>query len=512
MKANESLRDSESLISNGNRFKLSFFSPPNSSSRYVGIMFNLPVMTVVWVANRNKPLNDSMGTFKISSDGNLVILDGRKETSFIWKDGYPYFRTGPWNGQRFTGLPHMESDFNIGANVVRDSPGIAYLIYTHSSSSDLTYFNLNSSGHLVLKLWSDEKTWDVAWSLIRSECDMYGKCGPFGSCKANHKPICTCFPGFVPTNKDEWEAGNWTTGCKREVPLQCERNDSLGKQDEFLKVKGVKVPDHFKWYPSLEGDCKGTCLSNCSCKAYANPSGIGCLQWTETLTDAQEFTYGGDDLYIRLAYSGQDKKNDRRTIIATTVVLGSLLIAVCTYLLPKLLLNYRAKKRKNKLISSKIKGTDAGYSEESRLKHDKHGVKLEEVPLFKFEILSNATEKFDPVNKLGQGGFGAVYKVWKLWNDGKIVTLMDPSIYNAGMEGDIVRYANVGLLCVQEVAADRPNISTVLSMLSCEIIDFPCPKEPAFLKMQMSRGTESSIESSGKGSTNDVTISIVERR
>ncbi|XP_042039086.1 G-type lectin S-receptor-like serine/threonine-protein kinase At1g11300 [Salvia splendens] len=82
IKANESLANSEALISNGNRFKLSFFSPPNSSRRYLGIMYNLPVMTVVWVANRNKPLNDSSATFQISSDGNLVILDGRKE--IVW--------------------------------------------------------------------------------------------------------------------------------------------------------------------------------------------------------------------------------------------------------------------------------------------------------------------------------------------------------------------------------------------------------------------------------------------
>ncbi|XP_047964526.1 G-type lectin S-receptor-like serine/threonine-protein kinase SD1-13 [Salvia hispanica] len=82
IKANESLANYEALISNGNRFKLSFFSPPNSSRRYLGIMYNLPLMTVVWVANRNKPLNDLSGTFQISSDGNLVILDGRKD--IVW--------------------------------------------------------------------------------------------------------------------------------------------------------------------------------------------------------------------------------------------------------------------------------------------------------------------------------------------------------------------------------------------------------------------------------------------
>ena len=50
-------------------------------------------------------------------------------------------------------------------------------------------------------------------------------------------------------------------------------------------------------------------------------------------------------------------------------------------------------------------------------------------------------------------------QVWKLSNQGNIVNLIDPTIYDSGMEDDILRYANVGLLCVQEIAADRPNIS-----------------------------------------------------
>jgi len=37
--------------------------------------------------------------------------------------------------------------------------------------------------------------------------------------------------------------------------------------------------------------------------------------------------------------------------------------------------------------------------------------KLEELPLFKFEELTIATNNFHVTNKLGQGGFGPVYKV-----------------------------------------------------------------------------------------------------
>ena len=79
----EPIKDSDYIISNGNAFKLGFFSPVNSTNRYLGIWYNkksdLPAQ---WVANRDKPLKDSSGVLTISEDGNLVILNGQKE--ILW--------------------------------------------------------------------------------------------------------------------------------------------------------------------------------------------------------------------------------------------------------------------------------------------------------------------------------------------------------------------------------------------------------------------------------------------
>ena len=38
-------------------------------------------------------------------------------------------------------------------------------------------------------------------------------------------------------------------------------------------------------------------------------------------------------------------------------------------------------------------------------------IKLEELPVYEFEKLATATDSFDQRKKLGQGGFGPVYKV-----------------------------------------------------------------------------------------------------
>jgi hypothetical protein len=59
------------------------FSALNSTNRYLGIWYvEISVFTVVWVANRNKPLKNSSGVLTISEDGNLVVLDGQKE--ILW--------------------------------------------------------------------------------------------------------------------------------------------------------------------------------------------------------------------------------------------------------------------------------------------------------------------------------------------------------------------------------------------------------------------------------------------
>ncbi|PIA58003.1 hypothetical protein AQUCO_00500141v1 [Aquilegia coerulea] len=81
---NELIRDSNSITSVNQTFKLGFFSPGNSSNRYVGIWYNsLPGGRLyIWIANRDNPLTDSSGVLRITDDGNLVVLDGKEEV--VW--------------------------------------------------------------------------------------------------------------------------------------------------------------------------------------------------------------------------------------------------------------------------------------------------------------------------------------------------------------------------------------------------------------------------------------------
>lgn len=60
--------------------------------------------------------------------------------------------------------------------------------------------------------------------------------------------------------------------------------------------------------------------------------------------------------------------------------------------------------------NSFLKRREAQFSDDSLL-GEINQVDFQELPLFEFEILVTATNSFQPSNKLGQGGFGLVYKV-----------------------------------------------------------------------------------------------------
>lgn len=482
------LKDPETIISKNNNFALGFFSPPNSTKRYVGIWYSKPsVRDVIWVANKNKPLNDSSGVLKISKDGNLqvhdskneilwssnvsslsvsvdlsvallldsgnLVLQSRGETvwqsfdhptdSFlpnmkltitkngnekkalqswkspsdpsdgqftagidtfilpqlvVWDGNHTHWRSGPWNGNILIGVQFNFRDFiNAQLVVSNDKEGTITTTYFYPNKSLLSTYMLRTDGKFTQIWWDDRKQkWEVEWQVPATECDIYGKCGAFGTCNSKRPTICQCLKGFEPKNKAEWSKGNWSGGCLRRTKLHCEKG--IGKQDGFLRLKMMKVPDNAEWRFGLNQDqCRSQCLNNCSCLAYAYDTGIGCMTWSTSLIDVQEFSVGGVDLYLRLEHSelGTNKKKVLTAVIGSFV--GTTVIAVLLCFLWRQRAHHQDKKQtmnKDANINSDTKST----------------VKFEEIPQFKFETLTAVTNNFHEGNKLGRGGFGSVYK------------------------------------------------------------------------------------------------------
>lgn len=69
--------EDESIVSKGKIFEMGFFSPVNSSGRtYLGIWYyQVFPQTIVWVANRDTPIEAGKGVLQIAEDGNLVVTN-----------------------------------------------------------------------------------------------------------------------------------------------------------------------------------------------------------------------------------------------------------------------------------------------------------------------------------------------------------------------------------------------------------------------------------------------------
>ncbi|KAI7737795.1 hypothetical protein M8C21_011970, partial [Ambrosia artemisiifolia] len=463
--ANQMLRYNETIVSPQETFELGFFSPPNSTNHYVGIWYKkISTGTVVWVANSvNSPLTDTYGELTLTLQGVLILRDATKgnvvwasanlsttsvrnpigqlldtgnfiiheegeginpedpiwqsfdfmtdtllpgmkqgwnlitglerrftswrsqdDPSFgefsYWIDtrGYPQlfltegreikFRAGPWNGHMFSGISNLRSNPLYHFTFVVNQREIYYQ-YDLKDTSDITRLVLQPSGRLERLLWIDSKQeWNLYLTRQNDLCDQYAVCGPFGICNIGKSPVCECLKGFEPTAPDQWRDTDWSQGCRHIIPLDCSPGEG------FNKYSNLKLPDtRGSWYNQTMTlvECEKMCKSNCSCTAYANSNisgtGSGCFLWFGSLNDIRTIAEDGDTIYIRQSSSELVRSNSN-------------------------------------------KGSAYGSGDEDL-----------ELPLFGLSRILKATNNFSVNNKLGEGGFGPVYK--GVLEDGKEIAV-----------------------------------------------------------------------------------------
>lgn len=72
-----------------------------------------------------------------------------------------------------------------------------------------------------------------------------------------------------------------------------------------------------------------------------------------------------------------------------------------------------------------------------------------------------------------------------MWSEANPLELVDAQMEGSFMADEVIRCIQVGLLCVQPCAEDRPTMSHVVNILGHETSQIPQPKIPDF-------GTETS--------------------
>ncbi|CAL5341855.1 unnamed protein product [Camellia sinensis] len=412
--ANQTIRDGETLVSAGGSFELGFFSPGSGRSRkrYLGIWYkDTATGTVVWVANRDFPLNDTSGLLKLTDQGILVLLNSTE--GVVWSS----------NSSRFTNSP-LAQLLESGNLVVNDGNGNnmeSFLWQSFDYPSDTLLEGMKFGMNMMTGLdWylSSWKSSDDPAVEIYYRCEQINSSVVTGLASVESEwghPATTCLQGFEPKYLREWDVADWSNGCVRRTQLGC------GVSNGFLQYSNVKLPDmRYCWFnESMTLDeCRIGCLKNCSCTAYANMDirggGSGCFLWFGDLIDIRTYSTNGQDVYVKVAASELGrigaKKLRRRTIAISLALLAGVFLT-------GLSLTIYLWKKKQKQQQHQISEGKSNESLELKMPAKPMKAKSKDLELrqFDFATITYATDNFSINNKLGEGGFGLVFKRTISW-------------------------------------------------------------------------------------------------
>ncbi|EOA22233.1 hypothetical protein CARUB_v10002820mg [Capsella rubella] len=326
----------------------------------------------------------------------------------VW-DGLSYSSSGPWDDRLKT-----YDDLSFKLNLDE-----SYITYSVTDSPNITYrLVMDVSGLFMLKAWGVEsKSWAMIWSQPDNRCEVYNYCGSFAICDDNkEQPPCRCVPGFQQVLAED--PNDFSADCERVTKLQCGK-----RNDEFLPIENMKLatdPITMEFTESLGVKCGYVCRADCSCEAYAYDDNT-CFLWT-TETDAfnlqQNHANKGHTFFLRLAASSNstatsNQEHSKGRSIVLPVVLPSLAATAAVFLVCLYCCIYSRRRRKRtqrdekqsrELLEGGIIDDDGEHINNLNL-HD----------------IMAATNAFSEENKLGEGGFGPVYK-------GKLPNGMDVAI------------------------------------------------------------------------------------
>nr|XP_023920484.1 G-type lectin S-receptor-like serine/threonine-protein kinase CES101 [Quercus suber] len=179
-------------------------------------------------------------------------------------------------------------------------------------------------------------------------------------------------------------------------------------------------------------DCEAKCYNNCSCVAYASTNldfQTGCQIWSTRPSTATNYSEG-DDMYKvihllevqdgqrRLTSDGSDNQVMRTTwanrwwIWLIMAIVGIIITSSCCLFFNERLMKKEERIRKaQKMLLLELGGNaihSTVHDKVKKLNNDRQG--SHDLQIFSFESISAATSNFSAENKLGQGGFGPVYK------------------------------------------------------------------------------------------------------
>jgi serine/threonine protein kinase len=345
------------------------------------------------------------GIYSLGINGSEMVMRRNLTTQ--------YWRSGPWNGVYFSLLPQTQTGAlatNYTYNYITTDQ-IDYMTFNFSGSAP-TRVVINSLGLLQTSIWFEQtQEWFLYISEPVDNCGVFETCGPFGVCNVNSTPICNCLPGFEPRFPRSWDLSEFSSGCVRINPLTCNAN-----REGFVRLTDVLPADSQSLPYDNSQICEFACSINCTCNAYSvSSSGGGCLLWHGDLSDLQNRT-NTRHFFLKLDGVGisndDDLQNRLLVAISVSVALAILILAcvLCFVWLRRRKLkqkgSYQEKREDLLLLNVDCNSQSSSYNSDK----SGDGQHVIELPMFSFSSISIATGNFSLSNKLGEGGFGPVYK------------------------------------------------------------------------------------------------------
>ncbi|TVU32349.1 hypothetical protein EJB05_24074, partial [Eragrostis curvula] len=337
------------------------------------------------------------------------VLDTSGLPDFVtWQGDVKAFRTGPWNGRWFSGVPEASTYTYLVTYQVTTSPGEITYGYTAQAGAPLTRVVVMDTGVVKRLVWdASARAWETFFQGPRDVCDAYGKCGAFGVCDAGaaSTSFCSCLEGFSPASPSEWKMKKTSGGCRRNVALDC------GAADGLVVVRGVKLPDTHNATVDTSitvEECRARCLANCSCLAYAaadirgGGEGSGCVIWTDDIIDLRYVDHG-QDLFLRLAKSELDNTRSRR--ISTAVIAAICICSMATVIFLSLAFVFW----KNRRCIIWRHAVAVQYGSVAPVEA---GKPLNSTTVVSIDLatVQKATRNFSKSNVIGEGAFAVVYE------------------------------------------------------------------------------------------------------
>ncbi|KAL0001039.1 hypothetical protein SO802_014820 [Lithocarpus litseifolius] len=328
-----------------------------------------------------------------NNDGELVIYDSR-----IYS---PLTNTSAGKGTHAMLL-------NTGNFVLTDGGSeVLWQSFDHPTDTLLPGMTLGRNDW-SLKSWKskedpapeDEQEWNS--SLQSSGCGDYLACGTFSICDETAQEPCGCLPGFKPVSADVWSKGNVPRGCVRETALHCTNNSDV-QNEGFLRMTNIDWLDSpLSLDIRSDKECESACLKNCSCIAYAYEDNYRSLPISRN-ESSPAVTPGATEGVILV------RAKQLVTIMTISLPLATLMLGLFVYCVWRKL---RMTSKGEDLVQLDLGMTIKSENSEQLEKNKRGDIRKKEVkmPLFSFASVSAATDNFSDANKLGEGGFGPVYK------------------------------------------------------------------------------------------------------